>query len=70
MPEADGAGMQALTGTGGKTVIDELPVFCETGAAKDYVAAVSFIVEERMSNLFHVHPYLVGTPRFQLTLNE
>ena len=59
--------MQCMAGQYGEAVFDELPVFREGRALQDAVAAITFVVEERMSLPGHVDAYLVRPARLKST---
>ena len=54
-----------MAGQYGEAVFDELPVFREGRALQDAVAAIAFVVEERMALPRHVDAYLVRAARFE-----
>ena len=63
--EAEGFGVERLAGAGVEAVLDELPVFGEGGAFEDFVAAVVFVVEEGVADVFEVGADLVCAPGFE-----
>ena len=62
MYESQRPGMECLTRTYGKTVLYELLVFTELCAAQDLVSAITFVVEKRMADMFHVGSDLMVRP--------
>src|SRR5690554_2803154 len=62
--------MQALPRAERKAVINELLVLGKVGASQNFVAPVALIVKERVSDILHMHPYLVCTAGFELALHE
>lgn len=64
--EAQQAGVQRVARHHREAVFDELPVFGEGRALEDAVAAVAFVVEQRVPDPRHVDADLVGAPRFDL----
>ncbi len=65
MHKPEAAGMQRMTRQLLKAVLDELLVFRKGRSLENAVAAVPFVVEQRMPDVFHVYPDLVRTARFQ-----
>ena len=59
-----------MAGQHGEAVFDELPVFREGRALQDAVAAITFVVEERMSLPGHVDAYLVRAARFEPAFDQ
>ena len=59
-----------MAGQHGEAVFDELPVFREGRALQDAVAAIAFVVEERMSLPRHVDAYLVRAARFEPAFDQ
>ena len=70
MFEAQQAGVQRVARHHREAVFDELPVFGEGRALEDAVAAVAFVVEQRVPDPRHVDADLVGAPRFETALHE
>ena len=62
--------MQAVTGHQAEAVLDELPVFRKGRSFQYPVAAVSLVVEQRVSDILHVDADLVRAPRFEAALDE
>ena len=62
--------MQGLAWTDCKTVIDKLFVFGKNSSFYDPVAAIKIIIEQWVTNMFHMYPYLVGAACFQYTLHQ
>jgi hypothetical protein len=65
MNEAQLFGMQSLSGTDGKTVVDELFVFGIDGSFYNPIAPIKIIIEQWMANVLHVHPNLMSSASFQ-----
>ena len=70
MNESERLGMKGLTRDNLKTVFDELFVFAEDGSLQDLVAAVRRIIEQRVTYMFHVGPYLVCASGFKPAFNN
>ena len=70
MAETEGAGVEGLTRTNIEAVMDKGAVGGGAVAAQNFLTAVAFVVEERVSEALHVDADLVGTPRFQSALDE
>ena len=70
MGKSDGLGMEGLPGTKGEAVVHELAVFAEDCTFHDLISAIGFVIEQRMADVLHMHPDLVGAAGFQYTLNE
>lgn len=66
--ETETACVQCMARHDGETVLDELFVFGKRGAFQYPVAAVPFVVEQRVSYIFHVDAYLVRSPCFETAL--
>src|SRR5690554_2474932 len=64
------ARMQGLTWQNLKTVFDKLLVFRKRSAFQNFVAAIAFVIEKCVANVFHVHTNLVRTAGFQPTGNK
>ena len=62
--------MECLTRTDFEAVSDETLVVPALCAAQNLCAAVAFIVEERMPDVFHVHPDLMGSSGFEDAFHE
>jgi len=61
MNEADGLGMQGLPGADWRSSCrTNCRYLLKDGAFYDLVAAVGVIVEQRVANMLHMHPDLVG----------
>ena len=58
--------MQGLPWKYFKTVIYKLFVLGKRGTLKDPISSIALIVKERMSNIFHMNPYLVCSTSFNL----
>ena len=52
-------GVQCLTRACLKAVLDELTVLAVSGPFQDLVASVTLVTEKRVSDMFHVNPYLM-----------
>lgn len=70
MHEAQRHGMQGLARTNVKAVVYKLFVFGKMSSFQYFVPPVAFVVEEHVADVFHVHTYLVRTPRFEDTLHQ
>ena len=70
MGEAERLGMQHLSRTEGEAVLNKLAVFLRTQSFEDFASAVFLIAEERVSDMLHMHAYLVCASRFQSALDE
>ena len=62
--------MKRLTRAQTETVVHELSVAAFRGTFKYLVSAISLIFDKRLSQVFHVYPYLMSTTGFQTTLHE
>ena len=70
MNETQGTGMEHLTGTELKAVLD---VGLATGGAlttKDLRSTITLIAEQRMADVLHVGSDLMGAPRLEDTLHQ
>ena len=67
MYEAQCLCMQRLTWTKLETVAHELAVFTEVGTFEYLVTPIHVIIEKDMTDMFHVYPYLMRTPRLKVT---
>ena len=65
MHETECTGVQGLSRTYRKAIFNELAVFGGGGAAQYLVAAVAYIVEQRMPDMLHVYANLMGAPRLK-----
>src|SRR5574344_74751 len=70
MNESQSLGMQGLAGTNVEAVVYELLVFAGRNSLQYFMSAISLIVEEHMSYMFHVYSYLVCPPCFENALDE
>src|ERR1035438_3282124 len=68
--ETNRFGMKGLTGANLKAIVYKLLVFVEDRSFHDPVTSVSLIIEQRMSDMLHVHANLVCAPCFQYALNQ
>src|SRR5438045_8823122 len=62
--------MKSLPGTNGKTIINKLFIPGINSSLYNFIAAIKSIIEQRMSDIFHVHSYLVCTAGFQNTFHQ
>ena len=62
--------MKCLSREDGEAIFDELFVGTGGGALQDKASAVAFITEKRMTQKFHVRPYLMGSARFEAAFNK
>ena len=62
--------MQSLSRTKFHTVMDECLVGCCLFATQDLTTAVAFVGEQRMTDVTHVCPNLMGTACFQMTFHQ
>ena len=67
MHKTEGAGMQRLTGTYLKAILDKLAVFGRALAAEDLVATVAGVGQQRVAYMLHVNAYLMRAPCFEAT---
>ena len=70
MAEAQGARMECLTGTNFQATTYELPVMGSRLAAENLRAAIAFVAEKRMPDMFHMSADLVSTSGFQSAFNQ
>ena len=70
MHKAEGLCVQSLSRTDFEAVANELLVAAAALAAQDFVAAIAFVAEERMPDVFHMGTYLVGASSFEDTFHE
>ena len=70
MHESEGTGVQRLTRTSLEAVLHKLAVGSRGGTLENLVATVALVVEERVSQVLHVHTDLVRTSRLENTLHE
>ena len=70
MNEAQSLGVQGLAGTKFETVLDELLVLGINGSLTDFRTSISLVVEERMTDMAHMDPYLMGSASFQLAFHN
>ena len=62
--------MQRLTRQKIEAVTNELLVFCKGCAFENTMPAVLLIIEERMTGISHVHPYLMSASGLKATFDE
>ena len=62
--------MQCLTGTNLKTVLYKLAVPAVSSTFQYLVSSVTLIAEQRVSDMLHVHPYLMCAPGLQAALHQ
>ena len=70
MDETQAQGVQAVAGHQREAVFDELPVFAECRPFQYPVAAVAFVVEQRVADGFHMHADLVRAAGFQPAFDQ
>ena len=58
--------MEGLAWTYLKTIVNELHILARVVATQHHVAAIPGIVEQRVTDMLHVHAYLVCAPGFEL----
>ena len=68
--EAEGLGVQGLTGAGLEAVLHKLHILARGVAAQHAVAAIALVVEQGVPDILHVHPDLVRAASFELALHE
>ena len=62
--------MQGLSRTQLETVAYKLAVFAEIGTAKYLITTIYIVIEQHMPDMLHVHPYLMRTACFKITLDQ
>ena len=62
--------MKCLTWNHFKTVFHKLFVFCESRSSQYLVATVIVVVEQWMSDVFHVYPDLMGSSGFKSAFHQ
>ena len=62
--------MQGLTWANSETVLNELSVFRKCCSFKDLMATIALIVEEGVTNVFHMNTDLVCPTGLQTALDE
>ena len=67
--EAEGLGVEGLSGAEGEALFDKLRVLAEAIATQDLVPAVTLVVEEGVPDGLHVRSDLVGAPRLEAALD-
>src|SRR5688572_13686939 len=70
MYETNGCCMQCLSGDHFKTVLNELLVLGKRGTLQNFVPAIFIVVEDGMTDMLHVYPYLMRTPCFKFTPHQ
>ena len=70
MFKAEGLCVEGMAGHHLKTIFNELLVLGKYSSLEDAVAAISFVVEERMSDVFEMRSDLMGPAGFKFALNE
>src|SRR5579871_167487 len=70
MYEADCFCVQRMPRANGKTIFYKLFVFAENSSFDNFVAAISVIIEQWVTDMLHMHTYLVRTTRFKHTLDK
>ena len=70
MHETEGSGMQRLPWTLLESVEHKLAVAACALATEYFRSAVAFVAEQRVTDVFHVSPYLVCASRFENTFHE
>lgn len=68
--ETERAGMEGLARTGVEAVGHKLAVGARSGALEYLAAAIALVVEERVTEVFHVDAYLMRAPRLKDTLHK
>ena len=62
--------MQGLTWAQFETVAYKLTVFAEVGTLENLITAIHIIIEKDVSDMLHMHPYLMGTARLKVTFHK
>ena len=62
--------MQCMTGTERKTIFHKLFVLRKYSSLNNFIATIGMIIEKRMPNMLHVHPYLVSAASFEPTFHK
>ena len=70
MYEPEGTCMEGLARAGVKAIGYKLAVRARGGAFEYFVASVALVVEERMSEVFHMYTYLMGASRLKDTFHK
>jgi hypothetical protein len=70
MNKTKGLCMQCMPRTNLKAIFYKLFVLRKNGSFYDPVAAISFIIEKRMTYMLHVGSYLVGSASFQPAFHQ
>ena len=63
-------GMECLPGTDSKAVLYELFISCKSRSFQYFISAITFIVEKRMADIFHMHTDLMRTSRLQAAFHQ
>ena len=70
MDKAQSLGVQSLTRTEFETITHKLAVLAKVCTLQYFVAAIHIVVEQDVPYMLHMHPYLMCTPRLQVTLHK
>ena len=70
MDEAERTGVERLPGAEGEAVVYEGAVGGRGVAAQYLIAAIAFVVEERVTDVPHVDAYLMGAPRLEAAFHQ
>lgn len=62
--------MQRLTRTELEAIADKLAVLAKIGTFQYLITAIDIVIEKDMTDMFHVHPYLMGTSCLKIAFNQ
>ena len=62
--------MQSLSGTSVKAIIYKLFVFTKMGSFQYLMTAIAFVIEQHMTDMFHVDTNLMSTSCFKYTFHK
>ena len=63
-------GVQSLPRTSVEAIVYKLFVFTKVSPFQDFVTAIPLVIEEYMTDMLHVHTYLMRTPGFKNTFHQ
>src|SRR5436190_13199082 len=70
MNKSECACMQCMAGTNSKTIFYKLLILTEYGSFYNFITTIKIIIEQWMTDVFHVHTDLVCTASFKHTLYQ
>ena len=68
--ESQCLGVQRLPGTNGEAIVHKLFVFTKMSSFQYFVPSVTLVIEQYVSDVFHVYTYLVRASGFEYAFHE